>query len=524
MYRILSSIFFILLFCMACSNKYENPNKNIELSDFETLDSSAFTLKAKRIQHFLRQAAFADADSTATDMRVKSYYLNGGTCIWINRQGVNDQADTLLSYLKTVDQLGFSKKKFRVYEIEEGLKRFRTLDFDKQSNSINKVAAQLEYNLTKAYLRYATGQKFGFVNPYRLFNRMDVRDSDSVSVSYATLFDVPMQRVGKDFYRSALDKIEHDSVGIFLHEIQPKSKLYSQLQSLLAITRDKNERRAILCNMDRCRWRYKDTPDLHEKYVLVNIPSFHLRMVNRDDIEEMKIGCGSKDTKTPLLTSRIIRMDVNPQWIVPRSIIKKSIVNHCGDRHYFDSHHFFVRHRKTGKKIPFDQITREMLLSKDYLVIQTGGLGNSLGRIIFRFPNGFSVFLHDTNQQHVFSQTDRDVSHGCVRVERPFDLAVFLLKDKEASIIRKLHYSMTAKIGEEGVNSSEEEHKNMEKTRPDTLKKSLILRSLSIEPQVPIYLTYFTIYPDGKGKLQHFADVYGFDKVIFKSLRNYGAE
>lgn len=64
----------------------------------------------------------------------------------------------------------------------------------------------------------------------------------------------------------------------------------------------------------------------------------------------------------------------------------------------------------------------------------------------------------------------------------------------------------------------------MEKTRPDTLKKSLILRSLSVEPQVPIYLTYFTIYPDDKGKLQHFADVYGFDKVIFKSLRNYGAK
>ena len=101
---------------------------------------------------------------------------------------------------------------------------------------------------------------------------MDVRDSDSVSVSYATLFDVPMQRVGKDFYRSALDKIEHDSVGIFLHEIQPKNELYSQLQSLLAITRDKNERRVILCNMDRCRWRYKDTPDLHEKYVLVKYP------------------------------------------------------------------------------------------------------------------------------------------------------------------------------------------------------------------------------------------------------------
>ena len=125
-----------------------------------------------------------------------------------------------------------ARKKFRVYEIEDGLKRFRTLDFDKQSNSINKVAAQLEYNLTKAYLRYTTGQKFGFVNPYRLFNRMDVRDSDSISVSYATLFDVPMQRVGKDFYRSALDKIEHIAWEYSFMRYNLKSKLYSQLQSL----------------------------------------------------------------------------------------------------------------------------------------------------------------------------------------------------------------------------------------------------------------------------------------------------
>lgn len=61
-----------------------------------------------------------------------------------------------------------------------------------------------------------------------------------------------------------------------------------------------------------------------QKYIMVNIPSFHLMAVDDKDTLTMRIGCGTTETKTPLLTSTIKRMDVNPVWIVPRSIIEKT--------------------------------------------------------------------------------------------------------------------------------------------------------------------------------------------------------
>ena len=509
---------------VSCRHHVNHPYQNLTLDGYSDMMVSEYKINSTKIQEEINRQIHSDEDSLTADFRARSYYLRKKPWLWINRMGVDDRADTLLFFLDRIDELGFSKSKFKVQRIMGDLRRFRNLDFDTLDNKIDKVLGRLEYNLTKAYLRYTIVQNFGLVNPSRLLNKLDRNERDTVRVSYRGLFDIPMKTVGKQFCKEALAKIAHDSVGSFLHEIQPKSELYSQLKSLLAVTTDKMMRSRILCNMERCRWRYYDEPSKHEKYVLVNIPSFHLRAVNGREVLEMKVGCGTTETKTPLLTSRIMRMDINPQWVIPRSITEKNIANHFGDRQYFDSHRYFVRDRKTGQKVPFDRITQDMFHSKDYLVIQKGGIGNSLGRIIFRFNNSFSVFLHDTNRHDVFSQENRGVSHGCIRVERPFDLAVFLLKDKNESLIRKLHYSMTAEIGGESTVLPEEEKKMIRKQKPDTLQRSMLISSLKVEPQIPIFITYFTIYPDVNGKLQYFSDVYGYDKVIFDVLKSFGVK
>ena len=82
----------------------------------------------------------------------------------------------------------------------------------------------------------------------------------------------------------------------------------------------------LLCNIERSRWRQDDYPQNHRKYVLVNVPSFHLDAIEGDSVLTMRMACGNVATKTPLLTSRIMRMDINPQWVVPRSIIRKEMV------------------------------------------------------------------------------------------------------------------------------------------------------------------------------------------------------
>lgn len=514
-------LFFAAWAFVACQEKYVNPNRNLTLEAYSDMDSSAFALNSHAIRSYIDRLMHEDSDSMMADFRARGYYAGRGNFLWIDRKGIDHRADTLLKYLEDIDRMGFSRRKFRVGQIESDLKHIRTLDFDTAANRINRVMARLEYNLTKAYLRYVTGQRFGFVNPNRLFNKLDVHDSDSVPVTYARLFDIKMELPDKAFFACALRRTHQDSIAEFLREIQPRSPFYVRLQRLLndpgtaAIDRPK-----IMVNMERCRWRLKDDPEQHRKYVLVNIPAFHLQAVNGEEQLSMRVGCGTFATKTPLLTSRIKRMDINPQWIIPRSIIQKSIVQHAGDESYFESHHYFVRERRTGKNVDFSQVTHSMLMDKDYLVIQEGGEGNSLGRIIFRFDNDFSIYLHDTSSRGVFIREDRGVSHGCVRVERPFDLAVFLLPDQDQKTIGRIRYSMAADVSSIGHRHAGKKSDD-EEEKPDTLDRGKLIGSLPVDPEVPVFITYFTMAADSSGQLHEYADVYGYDRIMYHSLKNY---
>lgn len=501
---------------VSCRDHVSNPNKNLSLDSYAGLVVGKYKLSEGKIRGEIDRQIRLDDDSLTADYRTRSYYIRRQPWLWITRNGVDSRADTLLHYINEVSELGFSKSKFRISQIERDLRRLRTLDFDSAANGINSVAARLEYNLTKAYLRYATGQRFGYINPKYVFNRLDVLDSDSVHVSYRGLFDIAMEKPSSSFFKEAIGKVYNDSLSEFLRTIQPRSPMLRQLAELLnspsATGLDKEK---IMVNMERARWRLKEYPQQYDKYVLVNIPSFRLRAVDGDRELTMRVGCGAWSTKTPLLTSRIKRMDVNPQWIIPRSIIKKSIITHAGDSGYFARHHYFVRDRRTGNIVRPSRISRAVLEDHNFLVIQEGGEGNSLGRIIFRFDNPFSIYLHDTSSKSVFDRDDRGVSHGCIRVEHPYELAVFLLADKDERLIGNISYSMQADVSQLGKGRGRDDE------RPDTLDRSRIIGSVKVEPQVPVFITYFTLYPNSNGKFASYPDVYGYDGVIWRYLKNY---
>lgn len=520
-FRINVFTFLMIILVAACKERADNPNADLQLSHYATLRQSNYALNSHQIRRYIAQLKRSDTDSMMPDMRCKAHYMRRGAFLWITRNGVNAQADTLLMALRNVKQLGFRSEKFRVQQITDDLRRARNLDFSDSSHTINKVFARLEYNLTKAYYRYAAGMQFGFVNPYTAFNRLDLLKPDSTSQSYRSLFDVPMKRLNRSFFSVCQRKLAHDSLAVFLQEILPQSALYKRYEEMLQIETNPQQRLRILCNMERARWRTDDSPSQHAKYVMVNIPAFQLRAVNGEDVLEMRVGCGALDTKTPLLTSRFMRMDINPQWIVPRSIIEKSILPQAGNAEYFEARNFFVRQRSTGRKMPLDRVTPSMLLSKDYLVIQSGGVGNSLGRIVFRFNNKFSVFLHDTDQRDFFAKNSRDVSHGCVRVQHPYALALFLLGEKDEQLAEKIRYSMTADIGKKKARPADGDEKAVE--RQDTLKRQLLIGSVNITPEVPLFITYFTLYPDANGIMRSYSDVYGYDQVMYNILKNYGA-
>ena len=340
-----------------------------------------------------------------------------------------------------------------------------------------------------------------------------MRDSDSVHVAYRSLYGVPTKLARSEFLDEAYGAIASGSekVGAFMQASYPENPLYPEFCKMLSRTLSAAERRRVFCNIERSRWRHGDYPQLHDKYVLVNVPTQQLEAVEKNDRITMRIALGSMKTKTPLLTGRIKRIDFNPQWIIPKSIIKTSVRHHAGDVGYFERHNYFVRERKSGKIISPAFVTADMMMSHDYHVVQRGGKGNALGRIIFRFDNDYSIYLHDTSSPSVFANRNRIVSHGCIRVERPYDLAVFMLADKDERVMEKMKYSIAADLSNEGAETDE---------RP-VIDKSKLLHSLSVKPTVPLFITYYTLYPNADGVMVGYDDIYGFDPVIYAKIQNF---
>lgn len=185
---------------------------------------------------------------------------------------------------------------------------------------------------------------------------------------------------------------------------------------------------------------------------------------------------------------------------------------HAGSRAYFDSHNYFIRERKTGNSVDPSMVSGEMLMSRDYMVVQRGGIGNALGRVIFRFDNNFSIFMHDTSNPDVFSRSDRSVSHGCIRVEKPFDLAVFMLKDKDERLMEKMRYSMTVNY---------DTRVNAEEKNTQQIDNGMMVRSLAVKPEIPLFITYYTMYPDSQGNIVSYPDIYGYDAVIYDKISRF---
>ena len=480
---------------------------------FSQWKTSSYALNSHRIREHIEDLCTRDDDSLTADYRTRSYYRSGGNFLWIDRHGIDHRADTLLAVLHTIRDLGFSERKFHLYQIERDIQRVRHIDFlnADSSHSINVTMARLEYNLTKDYLRFVSGERYGYMNPRYVFNRIDVMGLDSVGnpTGYRQLFDVPIHRPSRHYYMYALHKVYVDSVSDYLKEVQTHDPLYAMLKSALKHHPSAEQRKRILVNMERCRWRGY-VPQKHDKYIVVNIPAYHLYAYDNDQLWETRVGCGAIATKTPLLTSQIERMDVNPSWVIPMSIIKKDIARHAGSTYYFTSHRYDIREAATGLHVNPARVTAAMLRSGSYRVVQEGGKGNSLGRIIFRFKNNFSVFLHDTSNPNFFTNDDRGVSHGCVRVQNPIGFAFWLLgKNADEWTQDKLRISMDippqTTQGQEYI------------TNPEADRK--IINSLPVTPRVPIYITYFTLYPTRSGRLIPFADVYGYDEVIYQQLQ-----
>jgi murein L,D-transpeptidase YcbB/YkuD len=133
---------------------------------------------------------------------------------------------------------------------------------------------------------------------------------------------------------------------------------------------------------------------------------------------------------------------------------------------------------------------------------------------VFRFKNRYSVFLHDTSTPSAFERDVRALSHGCVRVSRPFDLARFVLDNPDEWLLDRIRIGM-------GQQPESEQGMNWVSAHPDKEAQKKIIGHVGVKPHVPLYIIYNTMWPDESGVWREWPDVYGYDDVIWKQMQSY---
>lgn len=468
-----------------------------------------------RINNILNSLSRNDRDTIAGDRLLRIVYDNPKHLYWIDRKGVKENADRLISVLQDVGSYGFVPEAFLGDTLKTMMAQLRADTLDADIDTL-MLAACTEYALTKAYFRYAVGVKYGFVNPKRVMNRFDLdrRFKSKGATRYRQLFDIELETADSAFVSDLLENVDDDNLTEQLIALHPDNRLYKEFKKMLAdTTLSCDDRVRVMVNMERCRWKGTNPDYTTDRYVVVNIPAYQLYAYDSDSVMTMRIGCGTTTNKTPLIASRIKWMEVNPEWVIPMTIIKTEVASRAGDSAYFAKNRYFIVDKDTKDTLAPQDVTRSMLCSGRYKVAQRSGPGNSLGRLVFRFPNNLAIYLHDTSSPGFFKRDRRTVSHGCVRIQRPFDFAKYLLGEKDEWLLDRIRLSIDMKP------ETDKGKKYLKEHEEDSSEGFRLVKRVDVKPEVPVYIMYYTLYFDENNNIAAYEDVYGYDKLIYRQIK-----
>jgi len=189
-------------------------------------------------------------------------------------------------------------------------------------------------------------------------------------------------------------------------------------------------------NLERQRWYVHEN---RGEFIVTDIAGFNVYLV-RDDVViwDAKVQVGKAYRQTPVFKDMIRYLEFNPTWTIPPGILRRSILpNLKKDPDYLDKKGYLLL-TQDGKRVDPKTVDWASIKTMPYIVREPPGPDNALGLVKFMFPNKHMVYLHDTNHREQFSASSRTFSSGCVRVERPFELAEKLLAGQKDWDRRKI--------------------------------------------------------------------------------------
>ena len=320
----------------------------------------------------------------------------------------------------------------------------------------------------------------GLVKPYQEHRAMpDLRRRLGVGTSESLVYDDALAAAVMDFQK--------------LHGLKADGILGPSTLERLNQTRE-DRIGQIIANLERLRWVEEDKPS---KFVVVNIPSATVWGIEDGRVAvEMPVIVGRQKRPTNIFTTEITGVRFNPTWTVPPTIKKEDIVPKLvEDPFYLVSKGMELtamgedgRMSLDPSAIDWENVSEEEL--KEMRMVQTPGAHNPLGQVRIHMPNRYNIYLHDTNEKHLFERAGRAVSSGCVRMRAPFDMTSFILKDK----------SGWSEERQQGILADE------------------AMEDIYLEETIPVYLVYYTAWMGEGDRVVYGNDLYGYDDITLKML------
>jgi L,D-transpeptidase YcbB len=242
-------------------------------------------------------------------------------------------------------------------------------------------------------------------------------------------------------------------------------------------------------NLDRLR---RLPPELGSRAILVNVAGYELVVLEGDEpVMQMDVVVGQPEWRTKIFEGELEYLVVHPYWHVPASIEAAEILPAVReDPSYLEREHLVVVNPADsyGPPVPTDDIDWDDVdpESFPYDFRQEPGPWNALGAVKFMFPNEYNIYLHDSPARELFQRHARAFSHGCIRVEKPLELARYLLEHASDMPLDELDDLLA-----EG-----------ERTQID------------LTENVPVYIAYFTAWVDADGAVHFYPDVYDLDEPL----------
>ena len=429
---------------------------------------------------FLNHTLYGSIDWKSFSWRLKRLRQRGVSAYWVRYKPKYSISELLLQpdIHETIEEI--TPKRFGYYGLLKSLKRLKDIE------------AKGGWKKLPYFKKLKLGDKG--VNVLKLRERLEASgDLTPCQTKSEELFETEeIDSTVKVQPRANFDLCLEDAVKRFQarHGLKSDGVVGPTTRKVLNISVE-SKIKTIILNLDRIKWLPREEEN---RYLIVNIPEYMLHFIeNGKEKEKIKVIVGDKRHHTPIFREKISFIVLNPYWKVPEGIVKKEVIpNMIKNPDYLRKEGLEIRRTwfEKSSRINPDEIFWEDYYYTDekfpYRIMQPPGPKNALGKIKFKFPNRFNVYLHDTPTKRLFKKTKRAFSHGCIRVSQPL----------------KLFETIASFNDDIDINKSKKILKGKNKVQID------------IENKITVYIIYLTAGYNQDIDMPEFRDdIYGYDKM-----------